>query len=117
MITFKCAKCHLDFTKSEDNCHQEKFNWCEQGFCAFPMIAYSAKCPNCYNECTEYRDKPKKERKINKYTVVVYQKTTVEVYANSESEAEDKAIEEVFESGTVDSVKTEICEIETTVNR
>jgi hypothetical protein len=45
---------------------------------------------------------------MNKYTVVVYQKTTVEVYANSESEAEDKAIEEVFESGTVDSVFTEI---------
>lgn len=113
MITFKCAKCHLDFTKSENHCHQEKFNWCEQGFRAFPMIAYSAKCPNCYNECVECRE-PKEK---HKYTVVVYQKTTVEVYANSESEAEDKAIEEVFESGTVDSVKTEICEIETTVNR
>ena len=53
---------------------------------------------------------------MNKYTVVVYQKTTVELYANSESEAEDMAIERVFEDGTVDSVNAEICEIETTLS-
>lgn len=46
---------------------------------------------------------------MNKYTVVVYQTTTVEVYANSESEAENKAIDEVLENGTVDSVSAEIC--------
>ena len=49
---------------------------------------------------------------MNKYTVIVYKKTTVELYANSESEAEEMAIEEVIESGTVDSIGTEICEIE-----
>lgn len=105
MITFKCAKCHLDFTKSENNCHQEKINLCEPGFCASPMIAYSAKCPNCYNECVECRE-PKEK---HKYTVVVYKKTTVEVYANSEKEAEDMAIDMVIESGIVDSIGAKIC--------
>lgn len=44
---------------------------------------------------------------MNKYTVVVYQVTTVELYANSESEAENMAIDEVLESDTVDSVSAE----------
>ena len=50
---------------------------------------------------------------MNKYTVIVYKKTTVELYANSDREAENMAIDMVIESGIVDSIGTEICEIET----
>lgn len=53
---------------------------------------------------------------MNKYTVVVYKKTTVELYANSDSEAEDMAIDMVIEDGTVDSISAEVCEIETTLS-
>lgn len=45
---------------------------------------------------------------MNKYTVVVYKKTTVELYANSESETEEMAMEEVIESGIIDSVSANV---------
>ena len=42
--------------------------------------------------------------------------TTVEVYANSESEAESMAIDMVIDDKTVDSISAEIRKIETTLS-
>jgi len=53
---------------------------------------------------------------MNKYTVLIYRKTTIELYANSESEAEEMAIDKIIRSKTINNINTEICEIETTLS-
>jgi hypothetical protein len=67
------------------------------------MIAYSAKCPNCYNECVEYRDKSDEPKEKPTYTVVITQKTTFVVNAESEEEAKIAAL-----NGNGRNIKTTI---------